>query len=299
MQGLRRLALHCDDPGFLNLETSSTGQWCIQSLNSSVRELRIAAGRTLMVFINPSRPTAETRNIPGDLFARNRQNAIALVKSFSEKQQSHLTETCIMAWGQMGRFVEEEELNLVLLQLLEYLGDSNNIVSAFAFNELVKLAERRGTLPRRLFEPFWKSLAYVTTKDMIRRPQRSRAVAELLQMSVNELLLLIQAHALPWLVLDKKKDIIQKVAEARQEKETWQPLMDSTNLAATLSLLLVQDTDDIEAFVKSRLTEISSHFQALPLADLFQSEPVLIIMELLKTASDGDQSRRELVRQLS
>lgn len=200
-----------------------------------------------------------------------------------------------MAWGQMGRFVEEEELNLVLLQLLEYLGDSNNIVSAFAFNELVKLAERRGVLPRRLFEPFWKSLAYVTTKDMIRRPQRSRAVAELLQVSVNELLLLIQAHALPWLVLDKKKDIIQKVAEARQEKESWQPLMDSTNLAATLSLLLVQDTDDVEAFVKSRLTEISTHFHNLPLADLFQSEPVLIIVELLKTASDGDPSRKELV----
>src|SRR5690606_24497627 len=47
MQALRRLVLHSDDPEFLNLETSVPGQWCIQSLNSSVREIRIAAGRTL------------------------------------------------------------------------------------------------------------------------------------------------------------------------------------------------------------------------------------------------------------
>lgn len=295
MQALRRLAIHCDDPSFLNLETSATGRWCIQSLNSSVRELRIAAGRTLMAFINPSRPIANRASLPDDLFARNRQNAIALLKSISERQQANLTETCIMAWGQIGRFVEEEELNLVLLQLLEYLGSSNSVVSAFAFNELIKLAERRKTQCRRLFEPFWKSLAYVATKDMVRRPQCSRALAELLQLSVDGLLVLIQAHAVPWLVLYKKRDIIQKVAEARQEKEAWQPVMDSTNLAATLSLLLVQATGDIEAFVKSRLADISSHFQNLALADLFQSEPVLVIVELLKQASDGDENRKALV----
>ena len=295
MQILRRLVLHCDDPELLSLETSGLGQWCIQSLNSSVRELRIAAGRTLMAFVVRNPPSRSGRGISPELFGRNRQNVIAILKSISEKQRAHLTETCIMAWGQLGRVVEKDELNLVLIKLLEYLGDSNNIVSAFAFNELVKLAESLGTTPRRLFEPYWRSLAYLVTKDMIRRPQRSRAVAELLQLSVNELLLLIQTHALPWLVLEKKKDIVQKIAEARQEEEAWRPLMDSMNLAATLSLLLVQDTDDLEGFAKSRLNEISPHFHAQPLLDLLQSEPVLIVMELLKAAGDADQTRKALV----
>jgi serine/threonine-protein kinase ATR len=193
----------------------------------------------------------------------------------------------------------EDELNLVLIMLFEYIGRSNSLESAFAFNELLNLAEARGTTPRRLFQPFWDSLAYLVTKDMVQRPQRSRAIAELLQISVNELLLLTQAHALPWLVLYKKKDVIRKIAEARKETDLLSSLTDSSNFASILSLLLMQDTEDVEAFVKSRLEEISPDFHAQPLPQILLSEPVLTIMELLKAAGDGDATRQAQVSTLS
>lgn len=287
MIALRRLVHHCDEPSFLNLETSGAGQWCLQSLNSSIRELRAAAGRTLTTFM-PFQPLG---TITQELVARNRKNSIALLKSTSDQDQPHLIETRVMAWGQIGRVVAEDELNLVLIKLLEYLGNSNNIVSSFAFNELLNLAEARNTTPRRLFEPFWKSLAYMATKDMVHRPQRSRAIAELLQISVRELLLLIQTHALPWLVLEKRLDVIQKIAEARQEEDIWPILMDGPNLAATVALLLVQESENIDNFVTSRLKEISPHFHSLSLLNLFQSEPVLIALELLKAAANADETR--------
>lgn len=290
MLALRRLILHSNNVELLSLETSSIGQWCLQSLNSSVRELRIAAGRLLAAFM-----LERTYLTEKDLVYRNRKNAIALLRTISEKHQPNLAETCIMAWGQLGRVVSEDELNLVLIKLLEYLGNSNNIVSAFAFNELLNLSEARASTPRHLFEPFWNNLAYIATKEMVHRPQTSRAIAELLQISVNELLLLIQKHALPWLVLDRRKDVIQKIAEARQEHDIWRPLMDSSNLAATIALLLVQDTDDAMSFAKSRLDSIHPHFTSLTLLHLVQSEPVLIIMELLKAAGDADDIRKELV----
>jgi len=44
MIALRRVVSHSVDSDFLDLETSAAGQWCLQSLQSSVRELRIAAG---------------------------------------------------------------------------------------------------------------------------------------------------------------------------------------------------------------------------------------------------------------
>ena len=292
MIALRRMVQHCDDSRFLNLNDSGFGKWCLQSLNSSVRELRVAAGRTLATFV----PRTPTPAFEEDLILRNRIYSITVLKETSDNDHPHLVETRIMAWGQLGRVVTEDELNLVMIKLLEYLGSSNSIVSAFAFNELLSLAESRSTTPRRLFEPFWKSLAYMTTKDMVHRPQQSRAIAELLQIPVNDLLLLIQTHALPWLVLDKRRDVIQKIAEARQEKELWQPLMDGTNLAATLALLLVQDPDNMEGFAKSRLNEISPHFHSLTLLDLFQSEPVFIAMELLKSAAGADAARRQVVR---
>ncbi|KAF5567630.1 UVSB PI-3 kinase [Fusarium napiforme] len=336
MLAIRRVILHCEDTELLNLETSGIGQWCLQSLNSSVRELRVAAGRVLATFslarpepilssmVLPARPAgdngvgnprvnrAQATFTDGnfrpkvsngsspmktqDLISRNRKNSIAFLKSISDKNQPNLTETFIMAWGQLGRVVWEHELNLVLIKLLEYLGSNNNIVSACAFNELLNLADARRVTPRRLFEPFWPNLAYMTTKDMVQRPQMSRTIAELLQVSVNELLLLIQTHALPWLVLDKQKDVIQKIAEARQESEVWLPLIDPANLAATLALLLVQDTDDIASFAKSRLEELSTHFQTEPLVNLLQVEPVLTVIELLKAAGDADETKKAPVR---
>lgn len=200
-----------------------------------------------------------------------------------------------MAWGQLGRVMSDSELNLILIKLVEYLGSSNNFEAAVAFNELLNLAESRRTTPRRLLEPYWKSLGYMTTKDMVHRPQRSRAIAELLQISVSDLLLLIQTHALPWLVLDKRKDVIQKIADARQETGLWQPLLDNANLAAILSLLMMQEPDNTEEFVKSRLEEISPHFTPHSIIDMIQIEPVLIVIELLKASADADAERKQSV----
>jgi len=44
MVALRRFIQHTKDPELYDLETSVMGQWCLQSLQSSLRELRIAAG---------------------------------------------------------------------------------------------------------------------------------------------------------------------------------------------------------------------------------------------------------------
>lgn len=44
MIAVKAFAIHFRDEGFFDLETSEIGQWCLKSLQSSMRELRIAAG---------------------------------------------------------------------------------------------------------------------------------------------------------------------------------------------------------------------------------------------------------------
>jgi serine/threonine-protein kinase ATR len=44
MIALRRFTVHFKSPSFLDFEQSVLGQWCLQSLRSSIRELRVAAG---------------------------------------------------------------------------------------------------------------------------------------------------------------------------------------------------------------------------------------------------------------
>jgi serine/threonine-protein kinase ATR len=44
MLALKRFTTHFQTPDFMDLMSSPLGQWCVASLNSSARELRIAAG---------------------------------------------------------------------------------------------------------------------------------------------------------------------------------------------------------------------------------------------------------------
>jgi serine/threonine-protein kinase ATR len=289
---LRRMIKHFPDRDLWDLERSGLGQWSLQSLQSSIRELRIAAGRAVAELLKDPRDTGVTE----DIIQRNRGNALSILKSLSDKDAPHLSETCIMAWGQIGRVVPLEELNLVLIKLTEYLGHRNTTVSAFSFNEILNLAEARGTTTMRLFEPFWKNLAFLVVKDMVSRPQTTRMVAELFQIRVTDLLCRLQVHALPWLVLTKKKEVIQRITEARGEAEIWRPCLETANLAHILSLLLVQEVPDVETYVMALFKHVSPHFETFSLVDLLKVDPLPTALELLKLSGSGDEVRRSRVR---
>ncbi|XXH03128.1 hypothetical protein Hte_009521 [Hypoxylon texense] len=271
MAALRRIAKHCTDSEFLDVEVSVTAQWCLKSLQSSVRELRIAAG--------------------------NCGNVLNILRSLSEQDTPHLTETCILAWSQVGSVVSDDQLDLVLVKLVDYLGYESMIISAAAFTEIAKLARSRGMTTRQFFEPFWRYLAFAATKDLTSRPKLTRLLAELLDMSVGELLLYIQKYALPWLVLTKKRDVIQKIAEARNEKEVWQPCLDAANLGPILALLLTQETSDVQQNSMDLLKHISPHLnKSGGLLELLRIEPIATTMELLKAAGDAEESRKPHIR---
>lgn len=115
-------------------------------------------------------------------------------------------------------------------------------------------------------------------------------------MSVTQLLLHIQEYALPYLVLNKKKGVIQMMATVRDEIEPWQPCLDNTNLGRILALLLAQETADIQQYTMSLLRHISPHFDEFSLVDLLQIEPLTTTLHLLKASADADESRKLHVR---
>lgn len=301
MIALRRIIMHSRDPEILDLERSALGQWCLQALQSSLRELRIAAGRAIALFLRP-----DVGQVVGlQILNSNTANALAFLKSVSDKNEPSINETCLMAWGQVGKVVSDDGLNLVLVKMLELLGHQNPIISAVALNEITNLASHRKTTPRRLLEPFWRSLAYLTVKDMFTRPQTTQMVADLLKTNVTELLLLIQSHALPWLVLHKRKDIIQRFLDARREtlalpqrdsEHIWTMLyIDDANLSTILSRLLVQDVPDLEEYVRSVLRDVCQNAQIPTLKELLSTNPVPTTLELLKMSGEADETMRVTV----
>lgn len=54
MAALRRLLFHTASISHLNLSKSTFGQWCMQALHSSIRDLRLAAGSVDEVPIGPT-----------------------------------------------------------------------------------------------------------------------------------------------------------------------------------------------------------------------------------------------------
>lgn len=285
---LKKFAVHYDDSDFIDLEKSTLGQWCLGSLKSSVRELRIAAGRTLPGFLrgSPSDPLTE----------RNIRNTFNFLRSIYEEQSTHLYETCILAWGQLGRNADDYELGIVLLSLVSYLGHKNPLISGVAFNEILRLAKAKKITVERLFSPCWDSLAIEVVKDLLVKPQTTQLMADLLGMSVSEFLVLTQSHTLPWLVLRKQAEVIKRIAEARRMPEESVMCTEPMNLCPILALLLVQNIPDLDSYIMATLKAASAGFKGFDLSELIRIEPASTALCLLKAAGEADDGKKSRIR---
>ncbi|KAI4194332.1 MAG: hypothetical protein LQ350_007823 [Teloschistes chrysophthalmus] len=258
MLAARRALGHCTEKDHLDLTTSVLGQSCLQALRSSSRDLRIAAGRTIPMFL--SVPTDEM------VSRRNRVSALDFLRNLSEKSELALQETCILAWGQIARITSGDETNIVLLRLVEYLGHTNPLVS-----------------------PYWRTLAPTVVQDLQRRPQIAQYLSDLLSMTVSELLRLTQSYTLPYLVLTKQQDILQRVADACGSS-IKDVCMDHTNMSSILAYIILRTTSEAEFTIMTAFEVISSDFANVNCSELVKTEPVLIASELLKAAGDAGEA---------
>lgn len=145
--------------------------------------------------------------------------------------------------------------------------------------------------PAELFKPYWGIIGVTVTKDLQRCPQKAQQLADLLRMSVNQLLLLTQFDTIPFLVLAKRKDILSRIASARNPPASVRDIITypKKTFAAVLALLLRQQSGDIENAVMALLQESAPEFADLDLQSLVNTDPPLIAFELLKATADADE----------
>ncbi|KAF1987090.1 hypothetical protein K402DRAFT_463189 [Aulographum hederae CBS 113979] len=281
-----RLCNHLSGSRHMNFEGSDSqmGQWCLRSLSSSVRELRIAAGRALPGFLR--------RNLPPDVRKRNRMYAFNILKALTDRGSLPEQESIIMAWTQVARVCDEDELNIALLQLIEYLGHTHNLICAVAYTELLRLADDFSCSPADLFKPFWRSIAVVVVRDLHTRPQKAQQLCDLMGVSVNQMLLDTQAETIPYLILTKKKDVLHRIAAAQGKDIHDICMKPRKHLASILAILLSQRMEDIEQATMDLLCEAAPGFRETDLASLVKLEPILTACELLKAASAAGGSNR-------
>ncbi|KAF2867552.1 protein kinase rad3 [Massariosphaeria phaeospora] len=283
---IRRVFNHISDADYLNLNMCSLGQWLLGSLNRSLRELKIAAVQALMVFLRD--------DVPKSIRGKNRMSTLEFLFTLTKRDVLSEQETLIMAYGQAARVCGEDELPIILLQLVEYLGHTNALICGMAYSELASIADAFKTTPVDLLRPFWRSIGFAVMKDLHKNPQKAQHLSDLTEQSVNQLLLSTHTDTLPHLVLTKRKDILERIAKARGtsiEDICTQP---RRNLAGILALLLCQPVTDVEQNAMETLVTVAPAFQenGNRLDSLVKLEPVMVACEVLKLAADQNESHK-------
>lgn len=274
------------ESSFLDLGNSRLGQYCLRSLQSSLRELRLAAGRCLPTFLRDE--------LPPTLLSRNRQIAFQCLRTLSDRNIASELETLIAAWGSVAVVSSDKELNLALLQLVDMLGHTNSLVCGLAFSEIELVAQSKGVPALKLFAPYWSSIAVSVVLEIHSRPQKTQQLCAILGLDVNQFLTMTEGYTIPSLVLHRKKDILQRLANARGNDVTIHNvcLQPRSNMAAILTLLLSQPSTNVEDAAFQCLIDASASFRAMDLDTLVQADPTLIACELLRHIGEQPEDRK-------
>lgn len=148
----------------------------------------------------------------------------------------------------------------------------------------------------KLFAPYWRTIAVNVVQDLQRKPQVAQQMSDLLAMSVSDFLSMTQVHTVPFFVLTKKQDILQRIADA-----CGQSIMalcrEHNNLAAILSCVLLQYSSDVESMVMNLLHAVSPEYSNVDCAELLKSEPQATAAELLRAAGEDNDLKKSKVSQ--
>lgn len=288
MGTLRRVLVHSESLTDLNLRNSPAGKWCLQSLRSSSRDLRLSAVATVQVYVMDVATDAT-------LTRDNRVVALDVLHKLWSVQDTALQETAILALARMAQVSGEEEQNIILLRLVEYLSHNNSYLGGLVYEEIQQLAAARQVSTAVLFRPFWRTIGLVIAKNMSLRPVIAEQICSLAGMQPDFLMLLIEEYALPYLVLNGELATIEKFAAAHGSSTTaFDICAASKNFASILSLLLMQGYQNAEPKIMEILLAISDDFASLDLSGWLNHFPIQIACTLLKSlgeAGEGKTSR--------
>ena len=149
-----------------------------------------------------------------------------------------------------------------------------------------------------LLSPYWSTIAIAMIQDLQTRPQIAQFISDLLNVTVSNLLQLTQSYTIPYLVLTKKRQLLQKVADACGAS-IYSICMRNTTMAAILAKLLLRASVETESIIMPLLVEVAPEFDSIDLFGLARAESVPAASELLKTASEEDAKNDSKVSSLS
>ena len=165
-----------------------------------------------------------------------------------------------------------------------------------AYRELESIAKGYSMDTMQLLSPYWKVIGFSVIKDIVNQPQKAQQLADLTEQSVRQLLVQTQADTLPHLVLSKRRDIIEKIAQARKASVIDVLTHPRANLARILALLLSQPVAEVEQTAMETLAAIEPAIRDgsnNKLESWVALDITGVAIEILKLAADQEIVRKK------
>ena len=162
--------------------------------------------------------------------------------------------------------------------------------------QLLRLSNQSPFLATRLFEPYWRTIAITVVKDIHARPQIAQQMCDLLGFKIQDLLKMTKIYTVPYLVLMKKRDVLQRIADACEpEQSIFKLCTEPANMAAIFAYLLLRRPSNIASTALSLLQEASTEFRDHNFEDMLKSVPIPVAAELLKVLGEEGQVKNSRV----
>lgn len=204
------------------------------------------------------------------------------LRKFTSKESSQVTEAIVLAWIEVGKVSQHEDLQLVLVQLCSFLSSQNAFIRSVTVLELQALALHRQITLSNLFLPYMRTISVQVSQLSLSRPQFVATFCNLLQITDGDFLSKNQTFLLPNAVLTKNVNLIGQISRATQ-RTIKKLLMD--NMHHILAALLTIGGSKEELIV--HLVAVDPLFESVILDDLIRADPIMLSVELLQLYADG------------
>lgn len=292
MEAYRRILNHIKAPARLMLMETVAGKFALRMLRGTSRNGRLKAAALLQVFV---------RQASNGLSATRRANCITTLEYLQSLWQTgklSYQEMVVIALAKFAEVAGDDELNIILLRLVEYLGHPNVYIAGLVTSELMQLAQSLHTSMQGLFRPFWRTISVVVVKNLNSRPVIAQQMCDLLGMQMSGLLQIMEEHALPYLVLNGNIDLIRKIASSNASPvNTFELCVKPANMPKIFATLLMQAFQDPEETIMKILVNTAPDFGESDLPEWLCLDPSKIAFELLKAIADAGHGKASKVFQ--
>lgn len=237
-------------------ETDPALQFVLQCLSQNKnRDVRLLASRVLPLFI--------VRDLDDTLEVLFRQIflTISRIRFDHESGKVFFAESSLMALSELAVVSEGEWLCVILIKLIDTLGEPNEQHVNLAYACLLYVAAAKSVTPYKLLSPFLPSIA----ERIIRKPRMFSRLTELLGISKKYFLSNTREYTTPRFLEYYKHDFIQEIADASN--------MDKMKLIAKtlpriMATYLCKDEKVDATYIVNVLSNASPRYKKLTITDL-------------------------------